>query len=87
MAAVLSDDDECWEGAVGELYGRLRPKGKLSLIRESRINTLVFRNTSDDDNVDEDDDDDGDDWWFFIGFLLFYVHKETIEMFSNQHFP
>ena len=35
-----------------------RPKDKLSLIRESRINTLVFRNTSDDD---DDDDDNGDD--------------------------
>ena len=43
------------------VYGSLRPKDKLSLIRESRINTLVFRNTSDDDDDDEDDDDDDDD--------------------------
>ena len=50
-------DDECSEGVGGELYG-LRPKGKLSLIRESRINnTLVFRNTSHDDDHDDDAND------------------------------
>ena len=65
------------------VYGSLRPKDKLSLIRKSGINTLVFGNTSDDD--DEDDDDNGND--FDLEVALLRAQRESIEMLANHPFP